>query len=159
MNVFNELLTNHPELLQEVESLRVWWREQLPCSEEQEQQNAIASTNPAPLIQSRLTINPERPPEWLQGWLGAQNALNQVLARLRAYEQSILLNGGLPASIFEPPTTGQSPQDYERQHSPVPLEPLRPIECRFYAGTGLLRCAVNPCAESCNGCTDFEPRS
>lgn len=34
---------------------------------------------------------------------------------------------------------------------------INPLDCRFYSGTGLLRCAVNPCATNCNGCNSFEP--
>jgi hypothetical protein len=32
-------------------------------------------------------------------------------------------------------------------------------ECKFYSTTSELRCAVNPCAKTCEGCIEFEPKS
>ena len=66
----------------------------------------------------------------------------------------------LPSRLFlDPRIPGETPREYEERNSPVPVRAIiYPGQCKFYHGSLALRCAVNPCAQTCDKCIHFEPK-
>jgi|GEM_PF-2667478 hypothetical protein len=70
------------------------------------------------------------------------------LSQMRSAAAQIWMSGEVPASVFEPPIS--------LQQETIAPQIIYPGECKFYSGIMEIRCAVNPCAPSCDGCVDFE---
>jgi hypothetical protein len=69
-------------------------------------------------------------------------------SQMRSAAAQIWMNGGVPASVFDPPIS--------LGRETLAPQIIYPGECKFYSGIMEIRCAVNPCAPSCDGCVDFE---
>ena len=68
-------------------------------------------------------------------------------------------SGRSPRSIQLPPcTTRRIVKAPEPEKGLSFSGSIFPPSCKFFSGTRLLRCAVNPCAKTCEGCADFEPK-
>ena len=67
------------------------------------------------------------------------------------------IGAGYVHQSFAPPGELVSTENHD---IPTPSTPFCPAqdECKFHSGTLLLRCAVNPCAKTCEECLDFEPK-
>jgi hypothetical protein len=95
------------------------------------------------------------------------------MLRLGSQSQALELTfGSNPERMFRDPGLSALPSSvrhWQYRGGVVPVEPgasntplappsLNQADCKFYSGKILLRCAVNPCAKTCEGCTDFEPK-
>jgi hypothetical protein len=83
-------------------------------------------------------------------------AQQEWLTATRIYEQSILLNGGVPASVIEPATNDNRATPSQPEEPEILVVNL--TDCKFYGGSSYLRCAVNPCATTCDGCRSFKSK-
>jgi hypothetical protein len=104
--------------------------------------------------------------------LHSQFQANLHEAAIRACDEAIASAFGLPQELFGEPDLSALPSSvlhWQYRGEVVPVEPgasnvslvpplIDPTDCKFYSGRMLLRCAVNPCARTCEGCTDFEPK-
>jgi hypothetical protein len=104
--------------------------------------------------------------------LGSQFQANLHEAAIQARIQALEPTFGLPQQMFGESDLSALPSSvrhwqYRERVAPIepgasnvsPVPPLvDPTDCKFYSGKMLLRCAVNPCAKSCEGCTDFESK-
>jgi hypothetical protein len=104
--------------------------------------------------------------------LGSQFQASLHETAIRACDEAIASAFGLPPQMLEGLDSSALPSSvlhWQCRERVAPIEPgagsvslvpslIDPTDCKFYSGRMLLRCAVNPCAKTCEGCTDFEPK-
>jgi hypothetical protein len=104
--------------------------------------------------------------------LGSQLQASLHETAIRACDEAIASAFGLPPQMLEGLDSSAFPlseRHWRLRGGIAPAEPgasnvslvppsLNQTDCKFYSGKILLRCAVNPCAKTCEGCTDFEPK-
>jgi len=180
MNAFFEnLLRDHPEQCQE---MRQWFTNQLiapgglvPSVPERE--NVIAWTPPPPL--PSIDLPQEEVAHSEAEMLRLDRVSGDRIFR-SDLDQTFIFIGGNPLDpdqyfrfmilgfvalegygciyqAFQLPAELLSPESHNTSATSKPIRPNQD-ECKFHSGTMFLRCAVNPCAKTCEGCVEFEPK-